>query len=184
VITPDELEQIKNELRTIPISSLSAVQGAWAHTRIAALTAEIDRLHSWDGLMSLLDERWPEDIFPTLPFDATDRDPVVRIVTLLRWVDRLTEALGNEREERQMADARVKELEEAERFDNWQKHFDAWADSGDGYTYEHGYRIKCLWCPWETMRPFKAEAMTDYDKHVENLNAAAKHSPSDKKADE
>ena len=52
------------------------------------LAKEIDRLHTWDGLMELLDEHWPEDIFPTLP-DTDKRDPGPRIVSLLRMVDRL-----------------------------------------------------------------------------------------------
>lgn len=50
------------------------------------LAAEVTRLHTWDGLMSLLDEHWPADIFPTLP-DNPDRDPGPRIISLLRWVD-------------------------------------------------------------------------------------------------
>lgn len=55
------------------------------------LVAEIERLHSWDGLMELLDEHWPEDIFPTLP-DTDKRDPGPRIVSLLRMVDQLRQS--------------------------------------------------------------------------------------------
>lgn len=44
--------------------------------------------HSWAGLMALLDEHWPEDIFPTREDDIT-RDAGSRIVSLIRWVDRL-----------------------------------------------------------------------------------------------
>lgn len=44
--------------------------------------------HSWAGLMALLDEHWPEDIFPTREDDLT-RDAGARIVSLIRWVDRL-----------------------------------------------------------------------------------------------
>lgn len=51
-----------------------------------ALVAHVLRLHSWDGLMELLDEHWPTDIFPTLP-DSGSRDPGPRIVSLLRWLD-------------------------------------------------------------------------------------------------
>lgn len=54
----------------------------------AELVAEVERLHSWDGLMSLLDEHWPADIFPTQD-DREDRDLGPRIVSLLRWVDQL-----------------------------------------------------------------------------------------------
>ena len=52
----------------------------------------IRRLHSWDGLMELLDEHWPEDIFPTIPFDGK-RDAGPRIVALLRWNDQLLQQL-------------------------------------------------------------------------------------------
>jgi hypothetical protein len=52
---------------------------------VERLTAELDRLHSWDGLMELMDEHWPADIFPTRP-DDPNRDPGPRIVSLLRWV--------------------------------------------------------------------------------------------------
>ncbi len=44
--------------------------------------------HSWAGLMALLDEHWPEDIFPTREDDIA-RDAGARIVSLIRWVDRL-----------------------------------------------------------------------------------------------
>lgn len=50
--------------------------------------AERDRLHTWDGLMALLNEHYPEDIFPTLP-DSPRRDPGPRIVSLIRTIDRL-----------------------------------------------------------------------------------------------
>ena len=43
---------------------------------------------SWGDLMALLDECWPADFFPTLEDDPT-RDAGARIVSLLRWVDRL-----------------------------------------------------------------------------------------------
>lgn len=62
------------------------------------LRAELDRLHSWDGLMSLLDEHWPVDIFRADPMeDAADPGP--RIVALLRWVDRLRAELAKTRAE-------------------------------------------------------------------------------------
>lgn len=71
-------------------------------TMVADLAAEVDaleadrdevrrdleRLHSWAGLMELLDEHWPESIFPTTR-DREDRDAGARIVSLLRWVDDL-----------------------------------------------------------------------------------------------
>lgn len=46
---------------------------------------------SWAGLMELLDEHWPADLFPTLE-DDPERDAGARIVSLLRWVDRLRTA--------------------------------------------------------------------------------------------
>jgi hypothetical protein len=45
--------------------------------------------HSWAGLMALLDEHWPADIFPTLHHDSESRDAGARIVSLLRWVGQL-----------------------------------------------------------------------------------------------
>ena len=44
--------------------------------------------YGWSDLMVLLDAHWPDDLFPTLP-DTDQRDPGPRIVSLLRWVDRL-----------------------------------------------------------------------------------------------
>lgn len=68
----------------------SARATAKAQTALDAALAELDRLHSWDGLMELLDEHWPEHIFPTLPDDEC-RDTGPRIVSLLRWVQALRE---------------------------------------------------------------------------------------------
>jgi hypothetical protein len=59
---------------------------AAARSLVPELVAEVERLHSWDGLMSLLDTYYPEDIFPTQP-DDTDRDPGPRIVSLIRYLD-------------------------------------------------------------------------------------------------
>lgn len=59
-----------------------------ANARAENAEAEVARLHSWDGLMELLDERWPEDIFPTME-DSAKRDLGPRIVSLVRWVARL-----------------------------------------------------------------------------------------------
>lgn len=53
----------------------------------ARLLAEVDRLHSWDGLMSTLDKHWPDDLFPG-SYDPS-RDDRARIVGLLRWVGKL-----------------------------------------------------------------------------------------------
>jgi hypothetical protein len=58
-----------------------------ARQLVPELIAEVERLHSWDGLMSLLDEHYPEDIFPTMD-DREDRDPGPRIISLLRALDK------------------------------------------------------------------------------------------------
>ncbi|MFB7798953.1 hypothetical protein [Isoptericola sp. NPDC056134] len=70
-------------------------KGEWTQRGIDALTDsvsdvgglldEVQRLHTWDGLMSLLDEHWPESLFPTLADDES-RDAGARIVSLIRWV--------------------------------------------------------------------------------------------------
>ncbi len=48
---------------------------------------EIERLHSWKGLMSLLDEIWPAGIFSGSKLPESGPGP--RILTLIREVDRL-----------------------------------------------------------------------------------------------
>ena len=61
---------------------------------VLALTGEIRRLHSWGGLLSLLDQHWPADIFPMAEqLDAaksTRRDTGPVVLGLIRWVDKLT----------------------------------------------------------------------------------------------
>ena len=52
------------------------------------LAAELAELHAWRGLMSLLDEHWPADVF-----DGSSDDPGARIVFLMRQVDLLRGAL-------------------------------------------------------------------------------------------
>lgn len=52
------------------------------------LLAELDRLHTWEGLMSLLDRHWPEDLFPKR-HDIDESDPGPCVVSLLRWLDEL-----------------------------------------------------------------------------------------------
>ena len=84
------------------IASLADALAEQSQQREAA-EAEVERLHSWDGLMGLLDEHWPAEIFPTLP-DSDQRDSGPRIVSLLRWVDAAEAAL---------ATARADALEEA-----------------------------------------------------------------------
>lgn len=77
------------------------------------LRAEHDRLHSWAGLMSLLDEHWPDAVFR-----GTSGDPGPTIVFLLRQVDQL-------KAERARVQVEAVELRESlermtERSDGWQ----------------------------------------------------------------
>ena len=83
-LTDDELERI----RDLADDDIATVRD------MRLVLAELERLHSWDGLIGLLDEHWPEDLYPTLD-DDTARDPGARIVSLLRWVDRLRTQLRN-----------------------------------------------------------------------------------------
>ena len=53
------------------------------------LAAELAELHTWRGLMSLLDEHWPADVF-----DGSSNDPGARIVVLMREIDLLRGALA------------------------------------------------------------------------------------------
>lgn len=55
-------------------------------SELARLRAELDRLHSWAGLIELLDEHWPADIFPG-GGESGDLGP--RVVGLIRECDRL-----------------------------------------------------------------------------------------------
>ena len=60
-----------------------------AAAEVKKTIAEVDRLHTWDGMLSILDEHWPEELAPTIEKDDPSRDSGVRIVSLLRWVSRL-----------------------------------------------------------------------------------------------
>ena len=58
-----------------------------AREEAARQGAEVERLHSWGGLLSLLDEHWPEDVFP----DRTgkpDRDTGPRLVAAIRRAEK------------------------------------------------------------------------------------------------
>lgn len=57
----------------------------WLHAEVAH---EVERLHSWDGLMELLDEHWPADIFldrETAAERSADDGP--RVIALIRALD-------------------------------------------------------------------------------------------------
>jgi hypothetical protein len=52
-----------------------------------SLVNEVERLHTWAGLMSLLDdEHYPASVFPTEE-DRDERDPGPRIISLIRQLD-------------------------------------------------------------------------------------------------
>lgn len=82
----DQLDAIDEDIGMAARSAEIARHVALDHA--PQLVAEIRRLHTWDGLMSLLDEHYPVDIFPTEP-DRDDRDPGPRIISLLRTVSEL-----------------------------------------------------------------------------------------------
>jgi mannose/cellobiose epimerase-like protein (N-acyl-D-glucosamine 2-epimerase family) len=54
---------------------------------VAEKDAEIERLHSWSGVMSLLDEHYPADVWPARDDDADTMDPGHRILSLMRHLD-------------------------------------------------------------------------------------------------
>ncbi|WP_026923306.1 hypothetical protein [Glycomyces arizonensis] len=111
VVDPDELKDIDvllaevdrlrevnaeqaDELHRRRMSHTIAVGNAYNdHTK--QLSAALDEArgevafhHTWDGLMALVEQHYPEGIFPTVASPDT-RDPGPRIVSLVRWVDQL-----------------------------------------------------------------------------------------------
>jgi len=48
----------------------------------------VEKLTSWRGLMTFLDEHYPESVFPTAE-DRPDRDLGPRIISLVRTVNQL-----------------------------------------------------------------------------------------------
>lgn len=55
-----------------------------AQDALVALQIEVERLHTWDGLMSILDEHYPPDVFV-----GGSADPGPRLIALMREVERL-----------------------------------------------------------------------------------------------
>jgi hypothetical protein len=88
-MTPEELAAIRErgEHAEVVVHDLAQYL-EWVDVDRRALLAEVDRLHSWGGLMSLVDEHYPADIFPRGE-DREDRDTGPRIISLLAEVDRL-----------------------------------------------------------------------------------------------
>jgi hypothetical protein len=68
-------------------SSALIIKGAVAAAApliVAAAESEISRLHTWSGLMSLLDEHYPASIFTGM-----SEDPGPQIVKLIREIHQL-----------------------------------------------------------------------------------------------
>lgn len=106
-VTEGEWVQVGlGNIHRLPVGEYPPVAKTWrqsdgdfiaeARSLIPALLAEVERLHSWQGLMSLLDEHYPETIFPTTE-DREDRDSGPRITSLLRNVDKLEKELAHQR---------------------------------------------------------------------------------------
>jgi hypothetical protein len=73
-----------SDLVSILTEKLSA-----AETERDSMRSELARLHSWDGLMELLDEHWPADIFT-----GESGDPGPRMIVAIREIDRLRSRLA------------------------------------------------------------------------------------------
>lgn len=86
-------------------------------TELQRREVQLDRLHTWDGLMELLDEHWPTDIFPVPrglddAKNTTRRDPGVVILDLIRWVDRLSAARDVVRQQLEQADKQMRQVQD------------------------------------------------------------------------
>lgn len=44
-------------------------------------------------------------------------------------------------------------------------HYDAWTDTGEGYTQRKGWTLTCLWCGAEFTGATKGEALKGYEAH-------------------
>lgn len=76
---------INGEIESIECGTCEASIGPCGGGDVAA--AWNRRTVDWPGLMRLLDQHWPADVFP--PGYDPARDAGARIVGLLRWVDQL-----------------------------------------------------------------------------------------------
>lgn len=84
-----EIEQLRAELDEVAHSAreLKRMHDE-CHQQRDVARAELARLHSWNGLMSLLDEHYPADIFIG---SSGDHGP--RVVALIREIDSLRETI-------------------------------------------------------------------------------------------
>lgn len=115
--------------------------------RIATqLRAERDRLHSWVGIIGLLDEHYPADVF------AGRLDPGPRIIALTREVDRLrTELAAREQVvtwtaevKGRLARAGVLAVLEHEGFCRWPGHRDCCAATVEDCTCNADLNVRTL----------------------------------------
>ena len=94
-VLADEVEWLRRLFRGIgdhpQVMAQSGTDNADRACRVInKLEAEVGRLHTWDGLMSLLDEHYPADV-PLVSDPANGPGP--RLVATIREVDQLREAL-------------------------------------------------------------------------------------------
>ena len=95
VVRISEPSPASNSLAAGRLAVDAAKERFWQHRQaiIAALERaerlekEIERLHTWAGLMSVLDEHYPADVF-----DGSSGDPGPRIVALIREINGLRAA--------------------------------------------------------------------------------------------
>lgn len=77
-----ELERLREENRFWHRQDASGPIHDARDTEIGSLRAELERLHTWAGLMSLLDEHYPADVMT-----GESGDPGPRIVALVRELE-------------------------------------------------------------------------------------------------
>ena len=90
-MTDERRAEIRDEIAGPLDGSMGCLIRADQHRR--ELLAELDRLHSWAGLLSLLDEHWPACAWPAMSSVGDAQDPSrtdsARIIGLIRWVEEL-----------------------------------------------------------------------------------------------
>ena len=79
----DRLVEQARELRPAATGEAAYQFLSEAPGLLAGLADAVERLHTWDGLMSLLDEHYPSDVF----VGGAESDPGPRIVGLVRELD-------------------------------------------------------------------------------------------------
>lgn len=59
-------------------------------------------------------------------------------------------------------------------------HYDAWRDTGDGYTQRKGWTLTCLWCGSEFTGATKSEALKGYRGHEESIMRALREADAER----